>query len=128
MTRVLPEPAPASTSTGPCRVVTASRCGGLSSSRRRTGTARNLPSGGGKRKLEPPNRSCLGYLWRMDPEARYAALLSEAEARGVRLRKKAEVWHQRVIDRVLRLITLGAQSSYLDQYVTTFGRSIYVTP
>ena len=39
-TRVLPEPAPASTSSGPSACVTASRCGGLrSASRRSTGSA-----------------------------------------------------------------------------------------
>jgi len=64
----------------------------------------------------------------MDVEALYAALLADAEARGVRLVSKARVWHQRVIAVLLRIVTFGAQDVYIDRYVTTIGRSIYVTP
>jgi hypothetical protein len=61
-------------------------------------------------------------------EARYRALLVELRAEGVRLVPKAEVWHQRLFHHLLRAVTLGGQSVYLGRYVTTLGRTIYVTP
>src|ERR1700756_2660718 len=64
----------------------------------------------------------------MDVEALYSALLADAEAHGVRLISKDRVWHQRAIAVLLRIVTFGAQNVYLDAYVTTIGRSIYVTP
>lgn len=72
-------------------------------------------------------------LWRailkiMDLEARYQALVEELEANGVRLIDKSLSWHQRAIDALLRILTLGGQSYYLDRYVTTIGRTIYLTP
>ena len=59
----------------------------------------------------------------MDLHADYARL-----AATVRIVPKAGVWHQRAIDRLLRLVTLGAQSAYLEAYVTTFWHTIYVPP
>jgi len=61
-------------------------------------------------------------------EARYHELVEELERDGVRLRLKHEVWHQRAIDRLLRALTLGGQGHYLARYVTTIGRTIYLTP
>lgn len=64
----------------------------------------------------------------MDLEVAYRALVAELEADGVRLVEKHRVWHQRAIDRLLALVTLGGQRGYLTHYVTTIGRTIYVTP
>jgi hypothetical protein len=61
-------------------------------------------------------------------ELRYRALVDELVGDGVRLVTKERVWHQRAIDRLLRLVTLGGQSAYLTHYVTTIGRTIYLTP
>ena len=47
-------------------------------------------------------------------------------AEGVRLVDKSTVWHQRAIDRVLRVLSLGRMDRYLTSYVTTIGRTIYV--
>ncbi len=58
----------------------------------------------------------------------YDALVERLEAEGVRLVTKDRVWHQRAIDRVLRIVTFGGNSAYLDRYVTTIGRTIYLTP
>lgn len=67
-------------------------------------------------------------LQAMDLESRYQALVEELTENGVRLVDKSHVWHQRAIDLLLRLLTFGAQSIYLDRYVTTIGRTIYLTP
>jgi hypothetical protein len=64
----------------------------------------------------------------VDVEARYRALVAELEAEGVRLITKDRVWHQRVIGGLLRVVTFGAQNVYIEGYVTTIGRSIYLTP
>jgi hypothetical protein len=64
----------------------------------------------------------------VDLEDRLAALVCELEADGVQIVDKSRVWHQRAIDWLLRIVTLGGQSVYLDRYVTTIGRTIYVTP
>lgn len=64
----------------------------------------------------------------MDAEAEYRALVVALEAEGVRLVDKSRVWHQRAIAALLAVVTLGAQRDYLRRYVTTIGRSIYVTP
>jgi hypothetical protein len=58
----------------------------------------------------------------------YRTLECDLERDGVRLVQKDQVWHQRVIGWLLAVITLGAQRHYLDRYVTTLGRTIYVTP
>jgi hypothetical protein len=58
----------------------------------------------------------------VDPAAVESALARE----GVRLVPKAQCWHQRAAHHALRWLTLGGQTHYLDRYVTTIGRSIYV--
>jgi hypothetical protein len=57
-----------------------------------------------------------------DLHERYSEL-----AATVRIVPKAGVWHQRAIHQLLRVVTLGAQSHYLDRYVTTLWHTIYVT-
>ena len=57
----------------------------------------------------------------MDLHAEYARL-----AENVRIVPKSGVWHQRAIHHLLRVVTLGAQSSYLDRYVTTMWHTVYV--
>jgi hypothetical protein len=64
----------------------------------------------------------------VDLSEAYDALVARLEADGVTLVEKQHVWHQRVIHRLLQVVTLGAQSVYLDRYVTTIGRTIYLTP
>ena len=59
----------------------------------------------------------------MDLHAEYARL-----AATVRIVPKAGVWHQRAIHHLLRVVTLGAQSAYLDRYVTTLWHTVYVPP
>jgi hypothetical protein len=49
-----------------------------------------------------------------------------AELSGVRVASKADDPLSRLIDRALRVITLGGQRSYLDGYTTVLGRTIYV--
>jgi hypothetical protein len=44
----------------------------------------------------------------------------------VKIVPKTRVWHQRAIARLLRLVTFGAQSAYLDRYVTTLWHHVYV--
>ena len=57
----------------------------------------------------------------MDLDADYERL-----AGLVKIVPKTRVWHQRAIDRLLRVVTFGAQSAYLDRYVTTLWRTVYV--
>jgi hypothetical protein len=64
----------------------------------------------------------------VDLELEYRALVAALEGDGVRLVAKDRVWHQRAIAWLLRVVTLGGQSHYLERYVTTIGRSIYLTP
>jgi hypothetical protein len=59
---------------------------------------------------------------------RYRALVAELARDGVQLVTKDRVWHQRLLGRLLTWLTLGAQRRYLDAYVTTIGRTIYLTP
>jgi hypothetical protein len=61
-------------------------------------------------------------------EARYRALWDELVADGVTLVTKDRVWHQRIIGLLLRVLTLGGQDVYVERYVTTIGRSIFLTP
>lgn len=60
---------------------------------------------------------------------RYQRLLEEIrkEFPDFRVVKKSESRFQRLIDRVLRVVTLGGQSSYLTHYQTTIGQTVYVT-
>jgi hypothetical protein len=46
--------------------------------------------------------------------------------RDLRILRKDEHWHQRAIHHLLRIVTFGAQNRYLQDYVTTIGRTIYV--
>jgi hypothetical protein len=46
--------------------------------------------------------------------------------KAVRVVNKKTVWHQRLADRLLRVISFGQMSSYLTSYVTTLGRTVYV--
>lgn len=61
-------------------------------------------------------------------EALINALLHAMATRTppVRVVPKAHLWHQHAIDRALRVLTLGGQDRYLTDYVTTFGRTIWV--
>ncbi len=63
-------------------------------------------------------------------QARYQALLDEirAEIPGFRIVRKDRSRFQRLLAAALRLVTFGAQSSYLSRYQTTLGRTVYVTP
>jgi hypothetical protein len=60
--------------------------------------------------------------------ARLAALVDamRAHPRPVRVTKKSAHWHQRAAARVLWALTLGGQRTYLSNYVTTLGHTIYV--
>lgn len=64
-----------------------------------------------------------------EAERRYRALLAELrrEFPGFRLLRKRDDSLQRVIDRALRVLTLGRMRAYLDGYQTTLGRTVYVT-
>lgn len=44
----------------------------------------------------------------------------------VRIVRKSDVWHQKAIGGALRVLTLGGQSKYMTEYVTTLGHTIYV--
>ena len=63
-----------------------------------------------------------------DGEALVESLLREMAAMTppVRVVAKEGLWHQRGIDRFLRVVTLGGQGRYLTDYVTTLGRTILV--
>ncbi len=62
-------------------------------------------------------------------EERYQALVEEirAEFPGFRIVKKPESRFQRLIAALLRVVTFGAQTAYLDRYQTTIGETVYVT-
>lgn len=55
----------------------------------------------------------------------YVAALRR-EVPRLRIVYKAEDRFSRLIDRALRLVTLGGQSAYMTRYVTTIGRTIYL--
>lgn len=65
-------------------------------------------------------------------ERRASAALAEfvgalaSRHKPVRIVAKRDVWHQRAAARALWVITLGGQRTYLTQYVTTLGHTIYV--
>ena len=61
-----------------------------------------------------------------DGIASLAAVERRMAARGVRLVEKRGAWHQRLIDRALRVVSLGAMDRYRSAYVTTIGRTDYV--
>jgi hypothetical protein len=60
---------------------------------------------------------------KMDLAERYDELVED-----LRILKKDEVWHQRAIHHLLRIATFGGQTRFLQDYVTTIGQTIYVTP
>ena len=64
-----------------------------------------------------------------EAEARYAALVDEIQREFPRLRivKKADSRFQRAIHHALRIVTFGGMRTYLEDYQTTIGRTIYVT-
>ena len=66
----------------------------------------------------------------IDPAARYDALVAalRAEFPGFRIMRKDRSRLHKLIDRVLRVATLGQMTSYLDSFQTTIGRTVYVTP
>lgn len=57
-----------------------------------------------------------------------SALLAEmaARPRPVRVVAKSAHWHQRAAATALRVLTFGGQRTYLSDYVTTLGHTIYV--
>jgi hypothetical protein len=61
-------------------------------------------------------------------EALYAGYLQELEAEfpGLRVVPKKGDRFSFVIDRLLKIVTLGRQSSYLTHYTTVIARTIYV--
>jgi hypothetical protein len=61
-------------------------------------------------------------------DARLAALLAEIRLEFPRFRlvPKEESRLQRAIAQALRALTFGGQNAYLDRYVTTIGRTVYV--
>lgn len=61
----------------------------------------------------------------MDLDERYLETL-RAEFPGLRVIAKENDPFSRLIDRALRVITLGGQSAYTTRYVTTIGRTIYL--
>lgn len=65
---------------------------------------------------------------RVDAEERLASLLADfaARKRPIRIVSKRDAPLQRWIDRALRALTFGGQSTYLSHYVTTLGHTIYV--
>ena len=63
-----------------------------------------------------------------DAHTRLATLLADFEQRTppVRVVRKDHYWHQRLAARLLAIVTLGGQHTYLSHYVTTLGNTIYV--
>jgi hypothetical protein len=57
------------------------------------------------------------------------ALIAEITREFPRFRiiRKDRAWTQKVIDGLLRVLTFGAQRSYLTGYQTTIGQRVYVT-
>ena len=63
-----------------------------------------------------------------DGEALYRAYLEELEREfpGVRVIQKRGHAMSKLIDRALKIVTLGGQSAYLTRYTTVIGKRIYV--
>ena len=112
MTRVLPEPAPASTRIGPPPWPAASRCGGLS-------FPRSITANGVR----------YGSVIRSSIDADYDRLVADLRREFPRLRiiRKHESRMHRAIHHFLVAITFGGMRKYLDGYQTTIGSTIYVT-
>ena len=64
------------------------------------------------------------------PSPRTDALVEEIRREFPRFRivRKDDSPFQRALDRLLRVLTFGAQRSYLTGYQTTIGQTVYVTP
>ena len=58
-----------------------------------------------------------------DPDRYLEALRQEF---GIRVVRKAEDPFSHLLDRLLRVVTFGAQRSYIDRYFTTIGRTFYL--
>lgn len=58
-----------------------------------------------------------------DPDAYLAELREEF---GIRVVRKAGDPFSTLIDRLLKIVTLGGQRSYIDRYFTTIGRTFYL--
>ena len=65
----------------------------------------------------------------MSGEARYEALVRalRAEIPGFAIVRKDQSKLHRAIHHVLRVVTFGQMTDYLDGYQTTIGRTVYVT-
>ena len=61
----------------------------------------------------------------MDLDERYLEELRE-ELGALRIVEKANDPFSRLIDRALKILTLGGQSAFMTRYVTTIGRTIYL--
>ena len=57
---------------------------------------------------------------------RLEAYVATLSAEGVQLLPKAESRLNRAIDKILRVLTLGGQSRYMTDVVTTLGKRIYL--
>lgn len=62
----------------------------------------------------------------MHTDEKMAELVKQLDELGVRIVGKRAVWHQRAAHWLLVALTFGGQRRYLDDYVTTIGRTIYV--
>jgi len=62
---------------------------------------------------------------RVPDVAHYLRVLREEFPR-LRLVEKERDWFSKLIAFVLRIVTMGGQSTYLTQYVTTLGQTIYL--
>src|ERR1041385_873360 len=121
ITRVLPEPAPASTRIGPPPWLAASRCGGFSLDR---------STGHEPVTLMIWNRSVHQLPTSYAPEVdRYSVLVDalREEIPGFRIVRKDESALHRAIDVALKVVTLGRMRRYLDTFQTTIGKTVYVT-
>jgi len=63
------------------------------------------------------------------PSDRYATLVEalRVEIPGFRIVRKDQSAFHRAIHHVLRVLTFGKMTSYLDSYQTTIGKTVYVT-
>ena len=119
ITRVLPEPAPASTSSGPPPWLAASRCGGLSLPRSTT-ERRTL-------RISTRDRQRSSYAPRRGSLRRARRRAARTRSRGFRIVRKDRSRLHRAIHHALVVVTFGRMRDYLDSYQTTIGRTVYVT-
>jgi len=74
----------------------------------------------------PRTMRSLGVVSEADVARELAAFMAELSRRGVQIVLKSGVWHQKAIDALLRVITLGQQTKFLTGFITTIGHTIYV--